>query len=103
MQHNLIHPLRRIDGISFTPIVADCICKNITVSVKRCARDCASDLWIPLQSMLGVFIPKMEGSVTASGAEGAVYGVEADGVDGVDVADVAAVGRCLAVAFEAEV
>ena len=89
--------------IPFTPIIAHRVRKDIPRTIKGCARNCAPGLWITLQSVLGIFIPEVKGPVRASGAEGAVYWVEAYCVDAINVADVALRGGRLTVAFEAEV
>lgn len=53
--------------------------------------------------MLGIFVPKVEGTVRAGGGEGAVLWVERDGIYGKNLGSVAGVGVGLAVAFEREV
>ena len=103
MQHDLIDPLRRIDCITLTPIIADRIRENASGAVETRRADRPAHLRISLEPMLRILIPEMERAVATGGAEGAVLRVERDGVDGVDVADVAGVRWWLAVAFEAEV
>ena len=103
MQHDLVGRLRRVEAVSFTPIVAHGVGENVACSVKVSGTDGPADFGITLQTVFGIFVPEMEGAVGAGGAEGAVDGMEVDGVDRVHVARVAVVGRGLAVAFEAEI
>ena len=103
MQHDLVRRLRRIDRVPFAPIITHGIRKDISLAVEGRGRDGAADFGIALEAMLGVLVPEVEGAVAASGAEGAMFGVEGNGVDGVDLTDVALAGGGLAVAFEGEV
>ena len=99
MQHDLIHPLRRIGTIPFAPIITHTIRKDISRAIEIRRRDAAAHFRIPLESMLGVFIPEMKGPVRAGGAESAVLRVEGKGVDAVDVCVVRARAG-VAMAFE---
>lgn len=103
MQHDLIGRLRRIDGVPFTPVVADGVGEDGAVAVEAGGRDGAADGRVALETMLSVFVPEVEGAVGAGGAEGAVHRVEGDGVDRVHVRRIAVVGRGFAVAAEGEV
>lgn len=103
MQHHLIHRLRRIARIALTPIIAHRIRENRAVPIERRCADRAPNLRVAFETVLGIFVPEVEGAVAAGGAEGAVHGVEGDGVDGEDVGDVAGVGDVLPMAFEGEV
>lgn len=103
MQHDLVGQLWRIGRVTLAPVVTHCVCEDVPCVVEGSAGDGAPNGWVPLQTVLGILIPEVEGAITAGSAEGAVNGVEGDVVDGVDVVDVALAGRGLAVAFEAEV
>ena len=105
MQHNLVNHLRRVDSIPLAPVIANGISKYRSVAVEARRADCAADLRVSLEPVLGILVPKVEGAVAAGGAEGAVLRVEGDCVDRVDVGGVAAGvgGGGLAVAFEGEV
>lgn len=103
MKHDFIGKLLSVGRVALAPVVAHGIGKDVSVAVERGAGDGASDGRIPLQTMLSILIPEVEGAVTAGGAEGAMDGVESDVVDGVDVVDVALAGWGLAMAFETKV
>lgn len=103
MQHDLIGRLRRIDGVPFTPVVADGISEYGAIAVEAGCGDGAADGRVALEAMLSVFVPEVEGAVGAGGAEGAVHRVERDGVDRVHVRRMGAVGRGFPVAAEGEV
>lgn len=111
MQHDLVHPSGHIRRIPFTPIVTDTIREDAARAIEIRRADGAAHLGIPLEPMLCVLVPEMEGAVAAGGAEGAVLRVEGDGVDAVDVGAVvcgaggggARGGGRGAVAFEGEV
>lgn len=92
MQHDLIHPSGHIRRIPFTPIITDTIRKDPARTVEIRRADGAAHLRVPLQPMLGVLVPEMEGAVAAGGAEGAVLRVEGDGIDAVDICVVVARG-----------
>lgn len=103
MQHDLVGRLRSIYGVAFAPVVADGIGEDVAGSVEGRGRDGPTDLRVPLESMLGVFVPEMKGAVRAGCAEGAVHRVEGDGVDAEDVGHVACGRRRLSVTFEGKV
>ena len=103
MQHNLVGGLRGVGGVALAPVVADSVGEDASGAVESSRGDGAADGRIALQTVLGVLVPEVEGTVATGGAEGTVDGVERDGVDRVDVTDVAIGGRGLAVALEGEV
>lgn len=103
MQHDLVRVLLRVMRVALAPIVADCVGEDVAVAVELCRRDGSADLRVPLEPMLGVLVPEVEGAVATGGAKGAVLGMEGDGVDRVNFGDVALGGVVLAVAFEGEV
>lgn len=72
MQHDLVHSLWCVDRVSFAPIIADRVGEYCPASIKRRTRYRASNLWIPLQSMLSIFVPEVERAVRTCSAEGAV-------------------------------
>ena len=82
--------------------IADRIRKHAAVAVEAGRRDGPSDVWIPLEPVLGILVPEVVRAVTTRGAEGAVFGVEGDGVDAVDVGDAGLIGRRLPVSLERE-
>ena len=103
MQHNLIRPPRDIMRIPLTPIIANRIRKNIPLPIEARRADAAAYFGIPLEAVLGVLVPEVEGAVATRCAEGAVDRVEGDGVYGVDFCGVPGGRVGLAVAFEGEV
>lgn len=103
MKHHLVGQLLGVGRVTLTPIVADSVCKDISSAVESGARNCSPDGRIPLQTMFGILVPEVEGTVTTGGAKGTMNRMEGDRVEGIDVVDVALVGRGLTVAFEAEI
>jgi hypothetical protein len=103
MQLDLDRVLGVVPTVPFTPVVADRVRENIACTRERRSRDASANLWVALETVLCVLVPEVEGAIAASGAEGAVDGVEGDCVDRVDFCDVALAGVGLAVAFEGEV
>lgn len=103
MQHDLVDRLRGVDRVAFAPVVADGVGEDAAGAVEGRGRDRPAHLRVPLEPMLGVLVPEMEGAVGAGGAEGAVHRVEGDGVDAEHVRHVACRGRRLSVAFEGKV
>lgn len=101
MHHDLVRILRSVGCISFTPVVADRIGKDLPTSIKGCSRDSAASSWISLKSMLGNSIPKVKSAVRTGSAKGAVLRVEGDGVDRIDVCHV--VLRGVTMTFERKV
>lgn len=63
MQHNLIHALRRMMRIPFTPIIARRIRKNASSAIKRRRRYRLPNFWKPLESVLGILVPEVKCSV----------------------------------------
>lgn len=88
MHHNFSGILWRIEGITLTPIVTDSICKDVSSPVECSCCDRTAHGRIAFKPVFSNSVPKVEGSVGASGAEGAVLRMEGDGVDGVDVGHV---------------
>lgn len=76
MKHDLVGQLRRVVCIALTPVIGNCVGKNGASTVEVCGTDCASDLRIAFESVLGVLVPEMERAVTASSAECAMNWVE---------------------------
>lgn len=103
MQHDLIGRLRGIDCVAFAPVVADSVGEDGAGTVECCGRDGPADLRVPLESMLGVLVPEMEGAVGAGCAEGAVHRVEGDGIDTEYVRHITCRRRRLSVTFEGKV
>lgn len=81
MKHDLVGVILSISGISFTPVVADGVGKNRSISVESTRRDGPTDRWITLESVLGHSIPEMKCAIRPSCAECAVLGVEGNGVN----------------------
>lgn len=103
MQHNLVNTLRRMTRIPLTPIITTGIRKDIPRPAEARCRDALPRLREPLQPVLRVLVPEVEGPVRAARAEGSVNGVEGDGVDAVDVCLAAVGGVGLPVALETEI
>ncbi len=101
MEHDLVRVLWVVGGVTLAPVVTDSVGEDVAVEGEGGGDDGAADGWVALETMLGVLVPEVEGSVGAGGAEGAVDWVERDGVDGVDVVDVGC--RRITVALEGEV
>ncbi len=105
MQHDLVWGLLRMRCISSTPIIADRICKNVSIPREAGRADRSPHGRKPLQPVFSVLVPEVKGTVTACGAESAVLWMEGDGVNGVDATDVAVWPRArrVAVTFEGKV
>jgi len=103
VQHNLIRILRVIVSITLAPVVADGVGKDCARVVEVGRGDGAADLGVALETVLGVLVPEVKGSVATGCAERAVLGMEGDCVDCVDVCDVALIGHILAMTPEGEV
>lgn len=101
MQHDLDGVLRRVSLVPLAPVVRDGVGEDAARLVEGRRDDGAADGRVPLEAVLGVLVPEVEGAVGAGGAEGAVDGVEGDVVYGVDGDDI--VGGGLAVALKREV
>lgn len=101
MQHDLVRVSRRIVLIALAPVIANRVRKDRAVLVECRCCDAAPNFGVALETVLGVLVPEMEGSVGTGGAEGAVDRVEGDVVDGVTFGDL--VGGRVAVALEGEV
>lgn len=103
MQHDLIGRLRGIDGVAFAPVVADRVGEDATGAIECRGRYGSADLRVPLESVLGVLVPEMEGAVGAGCAESPVHRVEGDGVDAEHVRHVTRRRWCLSMTFEGKV
>lgn len=103
MEHDLIDCLLSIEVVALAPVVAHSICEDIARAVEACRADGTANLGVTLESMLGIFVPEVEGAIGTRGREGAVNRVKANGVNREDVADVAVSRRSLAMALETEV
>lgn len=101
VHHNLIWVLWSVGGISLGPIVADCVCEDVSVAVECCSRDCATGLWVTLKSVLSVLIPEVECTICTCSAERAVDRVEGNGINCVDIGHIGGWG--VAVTLKGEV
>jgi hypothetical protein len=84
VHHYLIGVLRRVASISLAPIVANSICKDVTIAIKGCCRDGTSNCRVSLKSVLGYSIPEMESTIRPGSAESPVNRVKGDSIDRVD-------------------
>lgn len=100
MQLQLDRVLRSVPAKTLTPVIADRVREDIAVPRESSSGDRASDLRITFETMLGILIPEVEGTVATGGAECAVLGMEGDSIYGVDFRDVPLGGILLAMAFE---
>ena len=100
MQHYLVGHLCRVEAVSFAPVIADGVGEDGAIPVEGGCADRATNFGISLETMFGILVPEVEGSVAACSAEGAVLRMEGDGVHGIDIGDVAAAWWCLSMTFE---
>ena len=103
MQLDLDGVLWCVPAEALAPVVADSVRKNVSIPRESGRCDAAANLRVALETVLGVFVPEVEGAIATGCGEGAMLGVEGDGVDGVDLGDVALGGVLLSVALEGEV
>ena len=82
MQHDLVWILLVVKSVACAPVVANGVGKDIPRPVEIRRRDRSADFGVPLEAVLGVFVPEVEGAVGAGGAEGAVHRVEGYSVHG---------------------
>ena len=103
MQHDLVWILLAVALVSLAPIIADRVREDVSALVEVRCHDAASNFGIPLETVLGVFIPEVERAITSCGAESSVLRVERDRVDSEDVRGVAVVRWGLTMALEGKV
>lgn len=92
-----------VPTVPLTPIIADCIRKDVAILGETSRSDATADLGVAFETVLCVLVPEVEGAIATGSAEGAVLGVEGDGVYGVDFCDVPRCRVLCAMAFEGEV
>jgi len=63
MQLNLDRLLWGIRGISFTPIIANRVCKDISILAEGSSRDGSAHLRIALETVFCVLVPEVKGAV----------------------------------------
>src|SRR4051794_32094031 len=95
--------LWRVEGKSLAPVVADCVRKRIAIFVECGRSNRSSDFRVAFETMLGVLVPEVEGSIRAGCTESTVNGVEGNGVHGIDFGYIALGGVLLTVTSEREV
>jgi hypothetical protein len=76
VQHHLDRVVLRVVLVPLGPVVADSVCEDGTVLVELGRGDATANVGVSLQAMLGILVPKVEGTVGTSRAECAVDGVE---------------------------
>jgi hypothetical protein len=96
MQENFVPQSRVVVLVPFRPIIGCGVSENGSRAIECRSRNGVADIVKLLQALFGVFVPEVEGSVSAGCGEGPVGWVERDGVDCVD-------GFVVTVAFEGEV
>ena len=85
------------------PVVADRIREDVSVAVERRGRDGSPGLGVALETMFGIFVPEVKGTVGASSTKCTVDGMKGDGVNGVDIRAVTLVGNVLAMTFKGKI
>jgi hypothetical protein len=100
MQHDLIRKIWCIKQIPLTPIIANCISKELSIHIKRRRRNLSLNTWIQVQPALSLIVPELEGAVRTARAEGTMNWMNRDIVDGPHVRYIVGWFVFLAVAFE---
>lgn len=98
MQHNLDWIALGVVLVALAPVVSNSISEDATVLVESRGGNAASDVGIPLETVLGVLVPEVERAVRSGSAKGSVDGMEGDIVDSMYIDDV--VHRRISMAFE---
>lgn len=92
-----------VSSVALAPVIADCVCENISVFAEARCDDAATDFRVALEAVLCVLVPEMESAIGTGGGESAVLWVEGNGVYRKDLCGFASVGVGLAVALERKV
>ena len=100
MQHDLCGHVLVVMRVSFTPIIADSVAEDVAVAVEGTGDNRPANLWMALEPMFSILVPKVEGTVATGRREGTMLRVKGDCVDGVDFCHVAVIWIIDAVAFE---
>lgn len=85
VHHDLVRVLGRVCRVALAPVIADGVGEDGAILVEVCGRDGAPDLWVSLESVLGDSVPEVVRSIGASGAKGAVLGMEGNSIHRVDI------------------
>lgn len=85
MQHNLGRVVGGVGLVSLAPVIANGIGKNGTGLVEFGGGDTTTDIWITLQSVLGILIPEVECAVATGCTKRSMLRVERDVVDSIDI------------------
>lgn len=106
VQHDLYSVLLRILLISLTPVIAYSICEDGTLSIEVCGCDGSTDGGVSFESMFGIAIPKVKGTIAPRSRESTVDRVERNGIDAEDIGYITVRTRsrgAISMAFEAEI
>ena len=103
MKLDLDRVLLVVASVALAPVVADCICENVSVFAEARRNDAAADFRVALEAVLCVLVPEVEGAVGAGSRESAMLWVEGNGIYREDLCGFASVGVGLAVALKREV
>ena len=100
VEHDLDGVLRSVVLVALAPVVGYGVGEDVSGFVKGRGDDATADVGVAFETVLGILVPEVEGSVGAGGAEGAVDRVEGDVVYGVDGNDVVLDGVTMALEGE---
>lgn len=103
MKHDLCLDVLVVVRVTLAPIVRDGVCKNGAAAVERGRGDGSTNLRVALETVLGILVPEVKGTVSSSSAKGSVDRVERNVVDRVDLANITSIALCYAVALERKV
>lgn len=101
MEHDFGGVVLAVAIVTLAPVVADGVREDGTSRVESSSGDTTTNSWVPLQSMLSIFVPEVESPVTTSSAERPMLWVERNIIDRVHLRDAAL--RRIAMAFERKV
>jgi len=80
--------------VAFAPVVADGVGEDRAISIETSSGDCSTNRRKPFGSAFGIFVPIVEGSISAGGGESSMYRMKGDGIDSINIGATASSSSC---------
>lgn len=80
--------------MAFAPVVADGVGEDRAISIETSSGDCSTDRRKPPGSAFGIFVPIVEGSISAGGGESSMYRVKRDSIHSINIGAISYSSSC---------
>jgi len=80
--------------VAFAPIVAHGVGEDRAISIETGSGNCSTNRRKPFGSAFGIFVPIVEGSISAGGGESSMYRMKGDSIHSIYIGAIASSSSC---------